>query len=176
MRAKGLDELIEAMARVQKESPGTALYVIGDHCIEEYRDYRREIDSAIENLGVRNVTFTGWRKDAHEIVSLMDVFVLPSHAEGVPKSVIEAMALGKPVLTTTVGSVSDLVKNEETGILVPAKDVDALASQLGRLVRDPELRERLGNAAKAYARGNCSIQGNIRGLERLYRDIGRDGS
>ncbi len=89
---------------------------------------------------------------------------------------IEAMALGKPVLATTVGSVSDLVKNEETGLLVPVKDADALASQLGRLVRDPELRDRLGKAAKAHARGDCSIQGNMRGLERLYRDIGRDGS
>lgn len=176
MRAKGLDELIEAMAKVQMTDPDTALYIVGHHGIDEYRDYRHEIDATIERLGVRNVIFTGWRKDAHEIISLMDVFVLPSHAEGVPKSVIEAMALGKPVLTTTVGSVSDLVINEETGILVPAKDADALALQLGRLVRDRDLRERLGKAARAYAGENCSIQGNIRGLERLYRDIDRDQS
>jgi glycosyltransferase involved in cell wall biosynthesis len=176
MRAKGLDELIEAMAMIQQDNPDTALYVVGDHCIDEYRAYRREIESAIESSGVKNVNFLGWRKDVHDIVSLMDIFVLPSHAEGVPKSVIEAMALSKPVLATTVGSIPDLVTSEENGILVPPKDVDALASQLGRLIRDPELRQRLGKAAAAHARDNCSIQRNMRGLERLYREFDRDGS
>ena len=176
VRAKGLDDLVEAFQRLQRRRPRIALYVVGDHCIEEYRGYRHELEAKIASLGVRDVFFTGWRRDVHDIVSLMDVFVLPSHAEGVPKSVMEAMALGKPVLTTAVGSIPDLIRNGETGVLVPAGDVDALAAHLARLVDEPELRHRLGRAARAHAFDNCSIRDNIRGLERLYGEIARDRS
>jgi glycosyltransferase involved in cell wall biosynthesis len=171
MRPKGLDELVTAMAEVQKSHPDAALYIVGDHCADAFRGYQTELEDLIRKVGLTNVTFTGWRADALDIVSLMDIFVLPSHAEGVPKSVIEAMAMGKPVLTTRVGSIPDLVDHDETGILVPAKDVRALAENLDRLITDDDLRRRLGQNARAMAVNNYSVQENIRGLERIYRDM-----
>ena len=168
MAAKGLGELIDAMAVVQQAAPDTALYIVGDHCIEEYRGYRTELEAMIRDRGLANVTLTGFRRDVHDIVSLMDIFVLPSHAEGVPKSIIEAMALAKPVVTTPVGSVPDLIEDGVTGLLVGARDSVALADRLTILVRDPDLRTRLGRAARQSAVANCSIIDNISGLERLY--------
>jgi len=148
MRAKGLDELIAAMARVQEEFPDTALYIVGDHCIDAHIGYRAELDEAIRNCCLMNVTFTGWRSDACDIVSVMDIFVLPSHSEGVPHTVLEAMALGKPILATEVGSVADIVDDENTGLMVPAKDTEALAVALRRLVGDLSLRDRLGRRGR----------------------------
>ena len=95
----------------------------------------------------------------------------PSSWESFGLSVIEAMAMGKPVLTTRVGSIPDLVDHDETGILVPAKDVRALAENLDRLITDDDLRRRLGQNARAMAVYNYSVQENIRGLERIYRDM-----
>ena len=169
--AKGLGELVEAMALVQRTVPNTALYIVGDHCTEEYRAYRVELEEMIRICGLRNITLTGWRRDVHDIVTLMDIFVLPSHAEGVPKSVIEAMVLEKPVVTTPVGSVPDLIDDGVTGLLVPPRNSEALAECLITLVRDADLRYRLGQAARCSALGNCSIEGNISGLERLYESI-----
>jgi glycosyltransferase involved in cell wall biosynthesis len=147
------------------------LYIVGDHCAEEYRPYRAELEAMIRDRGLHGVTLTGWRGDVHDIVSLMDVFVLPSHAEGVPKSVIEAMALGKPVVTTTVGSIPDLVEDGVTGLLVAPRDPDALADCLVRLVRDAALRDRLGRAARQQVLRDGSIKDNIAGLERLYENL-----
>ncbi len=171
MRPKGLDELVSAMAEVQESHPDAALYIVGDHCTDAFLGYRTELEDKIRTLGLTNVTFTGWRADAHDIVSLMDIFVLPSHAEGVPKSVIEAMAMGKPVLTTRVGSIPDLIDHDETGLLVPAKNVKAIAENLERLITDKELRHRLGQNARALVLNKYSIKENILGLERLYQDM-----
>lgn len=171
MGAKGLEELIAAMAKLQVSHPDTTLHIVGDHCIEAYRPYRTHLELKIKVLGVTGVMFTGWREDVLDIVALMDVFVLPSFAEGVPKSVIEAMALGKPVIATTVGSVPDLVRDGETGLLVPPRDIDALAEALTRLVEDPALRKSLGERARAFAQAECAIEENIKGLERFYERL-----
>jgi glycosyltransferase involved in cell wall biosynthesis len=171
MRPKGLDELVTAMAEVQESHPDAALYIVGDHCADAYRGYQTELENLIRKLGLINVKFTGWRADAHDIISLMDIFVLPSHAEGVPKSVIEAMAMGKPVLTTRVGSIPDVVDHGETGILVPARNAKALAEKLARLLADKEFRRRLGQNARAKALNKHSIKDNIKGLERIYREM-----
>ncbi len=171
MRAKGLDELIAAMSQVQKEYRDTALYVVGDHCIDAHIHYRAELDDAIRKYGLMNVTFTGWRSDAHDIISVMDIFVLPSHSEGVPQTVMEAMAFGKPVLTTEVGSIADIVNDEETGLLVPAKNSEALAAALRRLVGDLSLRDRLGKQGREAVYQNQSIKKGIQGFERLYQSL-----
>ena len=77
----------------------------------------------------------------------LDVFVLPSLTEGTPNGIIEAMAYGLPVISTTVGGVPDLV-SDETGILVPPGDAEALAQAMSRLAEDAHLRERMGRAAR----------------------------
>lgn len=171
VRTKGLDELVEAMAEVQTKFPDTALYIVGDHCAEVHMDYRHELEDAIRRHGLKNVRLTGWRGDAYDIISIMDIFVLPSHAEGVPHTIIEAMALGTPVLTTDVGSIADIVDHENTGLMAPAKDSKALARSLSRLVADPDLRDRMVQNGREAVRRNWSIRDGIKGFEKLYQTL-----
>jgi glycosyltransferase involved in cell wall biosynthesis len=102
-----------------------------------------ELDSAVELLGERN--------DVSELLSAADVFVLSSRSEGLPLSIVEAMAAGLPVVAASVGGVPELVVDGETGFLIPPADEAALASALERLVADADLRRRMGAAGRARA-------------------------
>jgi glycosyltransferase involved in cell wall biosynthesis len=93
----------------------------------------------------------GERDDVRELLAGSDLFVLSSRSEGLPMSVLEAMAAGLPVVATAVGGIPELVVDGETGLLVPPGDPDALADALRRLVDDPELRQRFGAAGRARA-------------------------
>ncbi len=95
------------------------------------------------------VTLTGYRDDVPEIVVASDVVLLTSDRfEGVPQAILQAMAMGRPVIASPVGGIPEVVRPEETGLLCPAGDVPAYAEALSRLAGDPDLRERLGRAGR----------------------------
>jgi glycosyltransferase involved in cell wall biosynthesis len=104
-----------------------------------------------ENGLSERVELLGARADIPELLAGSDVFVLSSHSEGFPVSILEAMAAGLPVVATNVGGVAEAVEDGETGLLVPAADAEALARALERLVSDADLRRRLGAAGRARA-------------------------
>lgn len=168
---KGLADLLEAMVQVRKAVPEVRLYLVGDAGNDGYVWYREKLEDIVRTQGLNDVIFTGWRDNAEEVVSLMDIYVLPSHAEGVSTSAMEAMALGKPVLSTAVGSIPDLITDGQTGITVQPHAPEELAEQLIRLCREPELRERLGRNARRLIYENYSIQANINGLQRVFEDL-----
>ena len=97
------------------------------------------------------VHFTGYTEDIPPLMHLMDVFALPSYREGMPRSILEAMAAGRPVVATDIRGCREEVVEGETGFLVPTRDVAELANRLERLVVDPGLRARLGAAGQARA-------------------------
>jgi glycosyltransferase involved in cell wall biosynthesis len=97
-----------------------------------------------------------------------DVFVLPSRSEAFPLATLEAMATGLPVIATDVGGVSEQIRHMQTGILVPADDVEAIASWLVRLHDEPALRRRLGDAASAFVRSTLTLEQQAAGLHRAY--------
>lgn len=169
--AKGVADLLEAMAHVRKAVPEVRLYLVGDTGIDGYVWYREKLKDIVRTQGLTDVIFTGWRDNAEEVVSLMDIYVLPSHAEGVSRSAMEAMALGKPVLSTAVGSIPDLIADGQNGIMVQPHAPEDLAEQLIRLCREPELRERLGRNARQTIHGNHSIQANIERLQQVYKGL-----
>jgi glycosyltransferase involved in cell wall biosynthesis len=110
------------------------------------------VAAAVQENGLsERVELVGARADIPDLLTRSDVFVLSSRSEGLPVSILEAMAAGLPVVATDVGGVAEAVEDGETGLLVPAADSEALARALERLVSDPDLRRRLGAAGRARA-------------------------
>ena len=120
-----------------------------------------------------NVIFLGERRDVPQILAASDIFVLSSNWEGLPRSIIEAMMAGLPVVATRVGGVPELVEDGVTGFLVPPKDPDALAEALQRLIADPELRLRMGQAGRKKALKEFTLDRMLRETERAYREVFR---
>ena len=138
---KGQRTLLEAMPRVQ----ATAVFVGRD--LEQGGAYELLLRAEAERLGVADrVVFAGYRDDVPALLAGCDVVCLPSRDEGLPLVLLEAMAQRKPVVATPVGGTAELVVDGETGLLVPPGDPEALADALNRILTDPSLARRLGEA------------------------------
>lgn len=147
---KGVHHLIDAFALVARRIPAVRLFLVGDSVIAEYASYVVALREQIHRLGLeRQVVLTGWRRDALTLMSRMNVLVHPSLAEGFSRSVLEAMALGLPVVATRVGGLRDAVRDGENGFLVEPAAPAALAERMTQLAQDPSLRTRMGTAARA---------------------------
>jgi glycosyltransferase involved in cell wall biosynthesis len=144
VRHKGYPELLAAMRDVPAE-----LWVVGERLASD-RGEDLEPYFAGANLGSR-LKRLGYRTDVPAILAASDIFVLPSHFEGLPMSVIEAMLCGLPVVATNIRGPREQVLPEETGLLVPPAIVEPLAAALHRLATEPETRARMGNAGRARA-------------------------
>jgi glycosyltransferase involved in cell wall biosynthesis len=157
--------LIEAFAQVRTDAPLYLLLVGGgelEHAVREQ----------VTQLGLENrVRFLGVRADVADILRASDVFVLSSRWEGNPLSVMEAMAAGLPVVSTGVGGVPELVREGETGLLVPSEDAGALAQAMQALVDDPVRRQAMGAAARQHAVAHFDIRHTVRGYEQLYEAL-----
>ena len=113
----------------------------------------------------KHIIFTGWRTDALQIVALMDILVHPSLSEGFGRTVLEGMALGKPVIASKVGGLRELISDGENGFLVDAKSPSQLAEKLRILLASNTLRERIGREAKKTVFSDYLIQDKIKELE-----------
>jgi glycosyltransferase involved in cell wall biosynthesis len=130
------------------------------------------VEDEIREQGLETVVaLLGERHDVPELLAKADVFALSSTSEGLPLSIIEAMAAGLPVVATAVGGVPELVVDDETGLLVPPRDADAFAEALRRLVHDPELGSRLGDAGRARAERLFDLPRFREAYLSLYRSL-----
>jgi glycosyltransferase involved in cell wall biosynthesis len=168
-RHKGVFELTRAFARAADALPGARLVYAGTgKAIAETRELATRLE-----LGER-AEFTGWleaeRKRA--VLAGATVFVLPSYVEGMPMALLEAMSWGLPVIATPVGGVPEIVTHEVNGLLVPPGDVEALAAAIVRLMSDPQLRERLGRAARDTVAARFSLDSAVERLLGIYRRFG----
>jgi glycosyltransferase involved in cell wall biosynthesis len=121
---------------------------------------RPQLVAEIERLGLADVIeLLGTSGDIGALLGAADVFVLASASEGLPMSVLEAMAAGTPVVASQVGGMPELVNDGETGVLVPPGDPAALAAALARLAADPALRGRFGAAGRRRAEAEFSLAG-----------------
>jgi glycosyltransferase involved in cell wall biosynthesis len=143
--AKGGDVMVEALPTILAGHPGVRVRLAGPGDLPE--EARRTVDERPE------VSWSGWldTEAKADAFARADVFVLPSLSEGMPNAMLEAMANGRAVVATRVGGVPDVVTDGEDGLLVPAGDPERLAQAACRLLDDPALRERLGEAARARA-------------------------
>ena len=130
---------------------------------------RAAVERALAAGGARGAAWlAGARDDVAELMRAFDVFVLPSRAEGISNTILEAMATGLPVIATRVGGNPELVEEGITGTLVPPRDAQALAAALARYAGDPVLREEQGRAARERAELRFSIAHMVRRYESLY--------
>jgi glycosyltransferase involved in cell wall biosynthesis len=125
----------------------------------------------VERLLPAGSRVLGERHDIPELLATADVFVLPSRSEGMPMSILEAMAAGVPVVASAVGGIPELVVDGETGLLVPAGDAEALAGALRRLLGDPALRRRFGDAGRARALEHFGVGAFRRAHIELYERL-----
>lgn len=145
---KGYRELFAAARAVREQMPHVRFLALGSG---EGEAANRLLSDEIDRAR-GDVVFAGWRLDVAELMALMDVFVLASWREGVPRSAIEAAALGKPLVLTDISGCREVARDGIEGLLVPPRDVARLTEALLHLLRDPALRERMGRAAAARTR------------------------
>jgi glycosyltransferase involved in cell wall biosynthesis len=145
---KGYPELFDAMRRVDAE-----LWVIGERLASDHASGIATAITAAERDPVLSarIRFLGYRDDIPRLLAAADIFTLPSHREGMPRSIIEAMMTGLPVVATDIRGSREEVVEGETGFLIPVGDGAALAGALRRLASDAVLRKRLGAAGHARA-------------------------
>lgn len=166
---KGQRELIAALAHV----PDARLVLIGAD-LETGGAFQAQLEQDAERLGVRDrVVFAGHRPDAKDLLSDVDVFALPSWTEGLPITVLEAMARGRPVVATPVGGTPEVVADGETGLLVPPHDPEALAEALRRLLADPDLRRRMGETGRSRVEERFSSDAMVARVLEIYDEVVR---
>jgi glycosyltransferase involved in cell wall biosynthesis len=145
VRHKGHPELLAAM----RDVPDAELWVIGNRLSS---DRGEDLDPVFAAAGLHDrLRKLGYRDDIPDLLAAADIFALPSHFEGLPMSVIEAMLAGLPVVATDIRGPREQVVDGQTGLLVPACTVAPLATALLRLANDPSLRQRMGAAGRERA-------------------------
>ena len=168
---KGIHLLVEATAKL-KASPSVQLLVVGGPYFPKDAEYMESLKEQAKKLGIADrVIFTGFLEDTGAILSLLDIVLLASTIpEACPRTIIEAMAAGAPVIATPLGGSKELV-TPETGILVPAEDADAFAAAITQLAEDTEGRNRMGKACRLRAEQLFCATQNARLTENLYLDL-----
>jgi glycosyltransferase involved in cell wall biosynthesis len=162
---KGQRELIEALRGLGREDVHVVVF---GRDLERGGAYCAELERLAVGLNVR---FAGFRADAAAALGEVDALVLPSWIEGLPLVVLEAMAQAKPVVATAVGGTPEAVVDGETGLLVSPRDVTALTEALGRLLRDEDLRRRLGNAGRRRVEAHFSASAMTGRILEIYGEL-----
>lgn len=172
---KGVEDFIDTLPRVLAQLPDAWLVIAGNVVLASpgHEDaYLKELAERARRLGApERILFTGLRRDVPSLLACADVSVLPSYSEGLPNSVIEAMASGLPVVATRVGGVPELVRPRHTGFLVPPGDVDSLAEALVTVLANPFLGKRLGEAGRVQIQSEFSFEKMFRETVALYARV-----
>ncbi len=158
--------LIAAAPEIVKQVPNVRFMLIGSGPLEQ------ELRQQAEKNGVaNNVVFLGERRDIPEILSAVDMSVLPTRVESLPNVVMEAMSAGRAVVASDVGGCGELIEDGKTGFLVKAQDPQALAQAILRLLQNADLREQMGRAARAHAEAEFSIQRSVERFQNIYDEL-----
>jgi glycosyltransferase involved in cell wall biosynthesis len=149
LKDKGILEFVEAARRVRVTHPDARFVIAGSPDDGNPSSFQESDMRQWEAAG--DITCLGFREDIAELLAACHIACLPSYREGLPKSLLEAAAAGKPIVTTDVPGCRTVVHDGVNGLLVPARDAHALARAITRLVEDPQLRARLGRSGRQRA-------------------------
>jgi glycosyltransferase involved in cell wall biosynthesis len=163
---KGIHHFLDMAAVVVEAYPAARFLVVGDGPL------RPELELQADALGIRSkVVFSGERRDIPRLLAAMRVFVMPSLYEGGPYTVLEAMAMAKPVVATPVGLVPDVVDHRASGLMVPIDDSAGLAEAVLELLTDAELARRLAERGRQAVLDRFSLSAMIDGVTAVYREV-----
>jgi glycosyltransferase involved in cell wall biosynthesis len=165
--SKGHAVLLEAFEHVRREFPEARLLLVGDGVRREW------VEGLARARGLdRAVRFTGFRRDVVDILRYLDCFVLAStRTEGVPQSLLQAMAVGVPVVASAIGGIPEVIRDGETGLLVPPTDAGGLALGITAVLRDPPAARRRADAAQRLVRAGYSREHCLQRLLALYAEL-----
>jgi glycosyltransferase involved in cell wall biosynthesis len=164
---KGHEYFIEAAGLVSAKRDDVTFIIVGEGPEEQ------PIRSLISRLGLtQRIRMLGFREDLLNVFRSLDVFAIPSvEGDTIPQVLMQALAIGIPVVSTTVGSIPDVVLDGETGFVVPPRDGAALADRITRLLDDAGLRARMGAAGRALVERSYSIDKMLDRMEAVYRNL-----
>ena len=165
---KGHPTLLEAWPHVLREVPGAYLMVVGEGSRQE------ALHQIAREQGIeRHVIFTGRRDDIPAVTAAFDVAVLPSYREAQGLTILEAMALSRPVVASSVGGIPEMIEDGVTGLLVPPHDPAALAAAIVRVLRDHPLADMLGRAGHDLVHDRFCVQLMVNAVQELYDEGAR---
>lgn len=157
---------MQAAKQISEGLPEARFLIVGEGPLRE------DLQAQASTLGLEGtVRFCGLRQDIPAVLAAVDLLVFSSQWEGLPVSLLEGMAAARPVVSTNVGGVAGVALNDETALLVPPADPAALAGACLRLLRDPEMRERFGEAGLSRVRDQYSSQAMLRRTTALYEEL-----
>lgn len=167
---KGVDILLKSLRGLKEEGVDFRCDILGDGDVDKYREMS-------DSLGVGHlVEFHGWRStdEVRVLMANASIFVLPSRAENQPVAILEAMAMGLPVVASRIGAIPEQVADGETGFLVQPADVDSLRGALSKLIGSADLRVDFGMRGRLRWHEKFSIEANAKLLLNAYRLLSRD--
>ena len=163
---KGQKHLIDAAALVVRQVPDARFVIAGEG------ELRESLEHQIRHLKLdKHVLLAGFRPDVLSLHKAFDIFVMSSVTEGLGTSILDAMASGKPVVATTAGGIPEVVRDGETGLLVPPRDDRALADAIVRLLKDAALRDRMGAAGLSLAHARFSAERMVQETLTVYERV-----
>ncbi len=163
---KGHSTLIHAFAGVKQEISEAMLVIVGEGYLRE------KLYELVVSLGLKeSVLFTGFQMDVRKVLATFDVAVLPSFYEGMGRVLLEAMAMGKPVVASAVGGIPDLVHHGQNGLLVTPGNISEVKSCLLRLLLDPRLAKKMGDEGRKRINEEFSARRMAQSIEMVYREL-----
>jgi glycosyltransferase involved in cell wall biosynthesis len=163
---KGHRYLIEAFAKAAAQKGNLRLLIVGSGALED------DLKARVRHAGLEKaVLFTGYRTDTSDLLAAIDIFVHPSLWEGFGLAVLEAMAMGKPVIATRVSALPELIQDTVSGFLVAPKDADALAAVIIRLAGNGLLQQRIGEQARQRCLREFSVERMSAATRALYGEV-----
>ncbi|MDZ8079935.1 MAG: glycosyltransferase family 4 protein [Nostoc sp. SerVER01] len=171
---KGSGYLIEAVAKLLPYFPNLQVLVIGSQLSSDPEPFQKQLIQKIHDLGIKkNVILTGERQDIPELLGLLDIFTLPTFThEGLPRSILEAMSMGLPVVATDIRGCREAVIHGKTGLIVPPKNSEKLAEALGVLLSNYQLRQSYGKASRERVEVDYDEELVFKRLNKYYQDLG----
>jgi glycosyltransferase involved in cell wall biosynthesis len=165
---KGYEVIIKALPQIRETIPQIQYLVMGQGDIA----YERQLLGLVRTLGLKkNVYFTGFQDSVYPYVAALDLYVHPALMEGFGIAVLEAMALGKPVVATRTGGLPEVVQDGTTGVLVPPGDVEAIAKAVTSLFSDADHRVSMGNAGRPRVAEQFSVKTMMQSLTTMYQSV-----